>query len=180
MFHLHWKVNNRVSCNRKGLRERKSRKFWLENAFASTVNCSAHFPVSIFSFSKNFKWKFVQTHTLYLNEQMSKMVLMQRSFYSSALVSCRGVGGGNMKFNFVHNWPWQKAHFLAKKNTILSLRTFSRPPLSSNLPLLLNLMLCSYLQNGIYILLLLKKYGENCIHFNSPSIMRWRILYSSV
>ena len=24
---------------------------------------------------------------------MSKMVLMQRSFYSSALVSCRGVGG---------------------------------------------------------------------------------------
>ena len=167
MFHLHWKVNNRVSCNRKGLRERKSRKFWLENAFASTVNCSAHFPVSIFSFSKNFKWKFVQTHTLYLNEQMNKMVLMQRSFYSSALVSCRGVGGGNMKFNFVHNWPWQKAHFLAK-NTILSLRTFSRPPLSSNLPLLLNLMLCSYLQNGIYKLLL--RNAQKTVFILPPSI----------
>ena len=129
MFHLHWKVNNRVSCNRKGLRERKSRKFWLENAFASTVNCSAHFPVSIFSFSKNFKWKFVQTHTLYLNEQMSKMVLMQRSFYSSALVSCRGVGGGNMKFNFVHNWPWQKAHFLAKKHHFILENIFQAPSL---------------------------------------------------
>ena len=178
MFHLHWKVNNRVSCNRKGLRERKSRKFWLKMHLHRQLTARLIFWYQNFHFLKTLNENLCR-HTLYLNEQMVLMQRAFRHFYSSALVSCRGVWG-NMKFNFVHNWPWQKAHFLAKKNTILSLRTFSRPPLSSNLPLLLNLMLCSYLQNGIYILLLLKKYGENCIHFNSPSIMRWRILYSSV
>ena len=110
-------------------------------------------------------WKlYADLHT-FVNKQRPDCVhaksLAPLKFF--ALVSSRVGGRKNMKFNFVHNWQihisWQKPQFHPWKHF----------PAPSNLPLELKTMLCSYLQNGIYILLLLRN-TQKTVFILPPSI----------
>jgi len=102
-------------------------------------------------------------------------VFIQGTLNSSALVSCRVVGG-NMKFNlYITDKSTSLYLSLLTKTTISSLTTFSSPTLlSSNLPL--ECFALIYKMEFLSIVVIKKKCAEKLYSF-CHLLLRWWIFY---